>query len=84
MGETDQDRIEFLHQLAIFDPQPESVTIIPVKFFIHCTLRFDLQPESVTIIPARFENSGSYRIKNTGKTQTGSVYNGLLKSLKEE
>ena len=27
MGETDQDRIEFLHQLAVFDPQPESVTI---------------------------------------------------------
>ncbi len=27
MGESDQDRIEFLHQLAIFDPQPESVTI---------------------------------------------------------
>ena len=27
MGETAQDRIEFLHQLAIFDPQPESVTI---------------------------------------------------------
>lgn len=27
MGETEQDRIEFLHQLAVFDPQPESVTI---------------------------------------------------------
>ena len=27
MGETDQDRIDFLHQLAIFNPQPESVTI---------------------------------------------------------
>ena len=27
MGETDQDRIEFLHQLSIFKPQPESVTI---------------------------------------------------------
>ncbi len=27
MGETDQDRIEFLHELANFDPQPESVTI---------------------------------------------------------
>jgi len=27
MGETQQDRVEFLHQLAIFDPQPESVTI---------------------------------------------------------
>ncbi len=27
MGETAQDRVEFLHQLAVFDPQPESVTI---------------------------------------------------------
>ena len=27
MGETAQDRIEFLHRLAIFEPQPESVTI---------------------------------------------------------
>ncbi len=27
MGESHQDRIEFLHQLAVFDPQPESVTI---------------------------------------------------------
>ena len=27
MGETHQDRIEFLHTLASFDPQPESVTI---------------------------------------------------------
>ena len=27
MGETERDRIEFLHQLAVFDPQPESVTI---------------------------------------------------------
>ena len=27
MGETHQDRIEFLHQLAVLDPQPESVTI---------------------------------------------------------
>ena len=27
MGESAQDRIEFLHQLAVFDPQPESVTI---------------------------------------------------------
>ena len=27
MGESQQDRIEFLHQLAVFDPQPESVTI---------------------------------------------------------
>ena len=27
MGETAQDRIEFLHELAGFDPQPESVTI---------------------------------------------------------
>ena len=27
MGESHQDRIDFLHQLAIFDPQPESVTI---------------------------------------------------------
>ncbi len=27
MGETHQDRIEFLHQLADFQPQPESVTI---------------------------------------------------------
>ena len=27
MGETEQDRIKFLYQLAIFDPQPESVTI---------------------------------------------------------
>ena len=27
MGETEKDRIDFLHQLAIFDPQPESVTI---------------------------------------------------------
>ena len=27
MGETEQDRIDFLHQLAVFDPQPESVTI---------------------------------------------------------
>ncbi len=34
MGETHQDRIEFLHRLAIFDPQPESVTInklIPIQ-----------------------------------------------------
>lgn len=34
MGETHQDRIDFLHQLAIFNPQPESVTInklIPIK-----------------------------------------------------
>ena len=27
MGETKKDRIEFLHQLALFNPQPESVTI---------------------------------------------------------
>ena len=27
MGESHQDRIDFLHQLAIFTPQPESVTI---------------------------------------------------------
>lgn len=27
MGESDQDRIEFIHQLATFDPQPESVTV---------------------------------------------------------
>lgn len=27
MGESEEDRISFLHQLATFDPQPESVTI---------------------------------------------------------
>lgn len=27
MGESEQDRIDFLHQLAVFNPQPESVTI---------------------------------------------------------
>ena len=27
MGESDQDRVDFIHQLASFDPQPESVTI---------------------------------------------------------
>ena len=27
MGESHQDRIEFLHQLAVFTPQPESITI---------------------------------------------------------
>jgi len=34
MGETDQDRIHFLHTLANFDPQPESVPInalVPVE-----------------------------------------------------
>ncbi len=34
MGETEEDRIDFLHQLASFDPHPESVTInalIPIK-----------------------------------------------------
>ena len=27
MGESDEDRIHFLHQLANFSPQPESITI---------------------------------------------------------
>ena len=34
MGEKDQDRIEFIHQLVSFRPQPESVTInrlVPIK-----------------------------------------------------
>jgi biotin synthase len=34
MGETEEDRIAFIHQLASFDPQPESVTVntlIPIE-----------------------------------------------------
>ena len=34
MGEKDEDRVDFIHQLASFNPQPESVTInklVPIK-----------------------------------------------------
>ena len=34
MGESDEDRVDFIHQLASFSPQPESVTInklVPIK-----------------------------------------------------
>lgn len=50
LGENDEDRIEFLHQLASFDPQPESVTVNSLVRIPGTPLEENQKVEMLTVI----------------------------------
>ncbi len=50
LGQNDQDRIEFLHQLASFDPQPESVTVNSLVRIPGTPLEDNKKVEMLTVI----------------------------------